>query len=343
MRIAGGMFGLEEELHSVQAANPSFMDESCLLFINARSAIQYLVDRLRPPQVWMPSYLCYSMIEAIDQMKTTLRFYPIGYDLELCSLAWLNRLIPGSLVLLIDYFGFPIDMSIVEEVHIRGSIILEDACQALLSSHVGACSDYVVYSPRKTVGVPDGGILQYKQGNQPPSASLMPPPAPWWLMAMEASIDRREYDKYGGERKWFELFRQVEASYPMGNYRMSELSEALLKSTFDYSSIALARRQNYSFLLDELNSFALYKVLDEATVPLGFPIRVNKRDKTREILISKQIYPPIHWEINECVPRRFVSSHKLSRHIMTIPCDQRLNFEDLARIVKSVRGAIDGK
>lgn len=341
MRIAGGMFGLEESLNHVQVADPSFMREPRLLFLSARCAIQFLINSLNPPQVWMPSYLCCSMIEAVDQETTALRFFPIGYDLEVISLDWLDLLIPGSLVILIDYFGFPCDTRVVREVRARGSFVLEDASQALLSAHVGGQSDYVVFSPRKMLGVPDGGILQYRQNHLPASAQLKPPPEEWWLNALEACIARREFDRFGGNRKWYDLFRQVEAAYPLGPYRMSELSGLLLKNAFDCQAIAQARRANYAYLAESLAECTLFSKLDDDTIPLGFPVRLRRRDEARQFLFDHGIYPPVHWNISGCVPPRFIESHRLSAQIMTIPCDQRQEPEDMMRILDLLLKALE--
>ena len=84
---------------------------------------------------------------------------------------------------------------------------LKTPARRLLSTHVGLQSDYVIYSPRKTLGVPDGGILQYKRDHFPEPVELMPTPKEWWLKTLEACIARREFDKFGGDRKWYELFR----------------------------------------------------------------------------------------------------------------------------------------
>ena len=69
---------------------------------------------------------------------------------------------------------------------------------------------------------------------------------------------------------------------------MSELSEVLLENAFDYRAIARARRANYAYLADVLADHALFKKLDENTVPLGFPIRLKKRDEVRQFLISQE-------------------------------------------------------
>ena len=337
MRIAGGMFGFEESLEHVQAAEPQFMREPRLLFLSARCAIQFLIENLKPPQVWMPSFLCCSMIDAVDQETTAFRFFPIGFDLEVASLDWLDLLLPGSLVVLIDYFGFPCDNHIIGEVQARGSFVLEDASQALLSTHAGLQSDYTVFSPRKFLGVPDGGILQYRQNHPPSFAQLFPPPPEWWLKALEACIARREFDRSGGERRWYDLFQQVEATYPLGPYRMSELSEMLLESSFNYQWIANTRRSNYKHLLESLSDFAIFKNLNEDTVPLGFPIRLKKRDEILQFLFDHDVFPPVHWQISECVPYQYTESHRLSAQIMTVPCDQRLSSNDIIRILDLLR------
>jgi hypothetical protein len=343
MRIAGGMFGFEGSLGYVQTNVPQFMSEPRLLFLSARCAIQFLIHKLNPPQVWMPSYLCCSMIDAVDQKLTKLMFFQIGLDLESVSLDWLDLLSPGSLVVLIDYFGFPCSRQVIKDVQSRGAFVLEDASQALLSSHVGHQSDFVLFSPRKTIGVPDGGVLQFRRNHPSFSVELLPPPRKWWLKALEACIARREFDKFGGDSSWYELFRQVEGTYPLGLYRMSELSEFLIETAFNYDAIAEARRANYAYLMERLSDYALIKELDDSTVPIGFPISVNNRDNVRQALFDLQIYPPIHWEINECVPNSFNASHELSKRIMTIPCDQRLKRDNLIRIADILSAAMGRK
>lgn len=339
MQIAGGMFGFESNFDLHKNESYQFMHEPELFFLSARCAIQFLINYLKPPQVWMPSYLCCSMIDAIPE-KSKLKFFPIGDNFDVISLDWIDLLIPGSLVILIDYFGFPCNTEVIRNVHDRECFVLEDASQALLSTHVGLLSDYIVYSPRKTVGVPDGGILQFKKGHIPPVVEMMLPPEEWWLKAFEACILRREFDQFGGERKWFEIFRQVEENFPLGLYRMSELSRILLENTFDFNGIAQARRDNFRYLLNVLSDHALFKSLDKDTVPLGFPIYVEERDKVLQILYAQQIYPPVHWRICNYVPSSFDISHNISNHIMTIPCDQRLKEQDVVQIANAVQRVI---
>ncbi len=152
MKIAGGMFGFEGELKDRKPGRPAFLSGSTMPFLSWRCATQYLVEKLHPSQVWMPSYLCGSMLEAFDPQTTIIQFFPIGVDLEVEDAAWLDQLLPGSLVILIDYFGFPCDRQLVSKIQSRGGLVLEDASQALLSTHVGQQSDFTIFSPRKNSG-----------------------------------------------------------------------------------------------------------------------------------------------------------------------------------------------
>jgi len=53
-------------------------------------------------------------------------------------------------------------------------------------------------------------------------------------------------------------------------------------------------------------------------------------------LFDDNIYPPIHWNIDNIVPDEFEESHVLSHHIMTLPCDQRYGKNDMKRMAEIV-------
>ncbi|MCD6388167.1 MAG: hypothetical protein J7L69_02060, partial [Desulfobulbaceae bacterium] len=139
--IIGGMFGLPEsvvpETMDKPASDWRFLQKSNLFLANARSGIMILIDLLKPASVWMPSYLCPTMVEAVDKKKTRLRFYEVDYDLRIPSADWIKDVQRGDLAVLIDYFGFPLDAQVAGLVREKGGWVLEDACQALLSDHTG--------------------------------------------------------------------------------------------------------------------------------------------------------------------------------------------------------------
>jgi dTDP-4-amino-4,6-dideoxygalactose transaminase len=276
------------------------------------------------------------MIKAVDELRTSVKFYEVDYDLSLSSSEWLDSVQPNDLVVLIDYFGFPSDPYWIKLAKERGARVLEDGCQALLSEEAGRFSDFVLFSPRKFVGVPDGGILVYNHEIACDAIKIETPPSAWWLKAFSASVLRRDFDLHGGNRRWFELFQETEDEGPIGPYAMSEFSRVLLQHGFDYSMIAEKRVENYELLANELREFALFPSLPSGVVPLGFPIRVKDRDRVRQVLFSHEIYPPVHWPIQGVVPEEFSDSHKLASEIMTLPCDQRYGEDDMMRMIAVV-------
>jgi dTDP-4-amino-4,6-dideoxygalactose transaminase len=334
-RILGGMFGLPD-LGRLENQSPPFLTGQEALFVNGRSSIHTLVRSLPPTTVWVPSYLCRSLFRAAWREDGRIRFYEVDYDLAIPSLQWLEDVQECDLVVFIDFFGFPSDLEAMKRARTRGAWVLEDACQALLSRNVGLGADFSVFSPRKFLGVPDGGILRLNCGVDLERSGLESPPAHWWLQTLRASVLRREFDVHGGEELWFELFQGSEDAAPLGRFAMSELSRALLKQCFDYAGIAERRRSNYAVLSEALADLAIFPKISEDVVPLGFPVRAPDRDRLRQTLFRHHIYPPVHWPIEGVVPEQFRASHRLAAHILTLPCDQRYESADMERMADLV-------
>lgn len=331
-RIIGGKLGLEGFILSPDS-KPPFLQGGDILMVNARSGISLLIDLFSPGQVWMPSYLCNAMIKATDESKAAVRFYEVEYDLRIKHIDWTRDVQAGDFVVFVDYFGFPFDPNYALLAKQRGAWILEDACQALLSNSESEFSDFIIYSPRKFIGVPDGGIVRFSTKNEINEIRLGRPPEEWWLRAFFGMILRREYDLHGGNHGWSDLFQEAATHTPIGRFAISELTHALICHGFDYPFISERRIENYSFLASQLCEFALFPFLGKSTVPLGFPIRINDRDRIRKMLLEKGILSTVHWPINGFVPEVFQESHRLSNEIMTLPCDQRYDLGDMQYIV----------
>lgn len=330
--LIGGMFGLPEIQMNNKGVPPFFSGEN-LLVVNARSAIHILVNEINPSKIWLPSYLCDVVFDSLDNYE--YGFYEVDASFE-TSTDWIKDVRPNDIVIIIDYFGFPFHPRLAKRIRKSGAWILEDASQALLSEQVGEFSDFVVYSPRKFLGVPDGGILRNNTNLDFSKIRLRRPPQAWWLEAFLATMLRYEFDHYGGNRKWFNLFQETDRDGPVGYFSMSDLSNALLRYGFDYNEIARKRVENYNILQYHLCDFALFPKLLDGVVPIGFPIRLRNRDSVRQKLFDCNIYPPVHWPIKGAIPDIFSQSHQLADTILTVVCDQRYDSEDMEKTAKII-------
>lgn len=345
----GGVFGLAERGIGRPSRPPFLPPSTAAIFLStARAGIYHLVEALDPTAVWMPSYLCPAMTECLTRWRSRIRFYPVSAGLTVEDTEWMRKIRAGDLVCVIDYFGFRSSSAFKESVREANAWVLEDACQALLTTELGGAADFLLFSCRKFLGVPDGGILIPLRDGAPRPPELTAAPKQWRQEALAACALRREYDDGGGDgsdRPWFELFRKAETEAPSEPFAMSALSKALLFEAFDYGGIAARRVDNCRVLQRRLGDLALARELPRGVVPLGFVVRLESRelrDRVRTHLFSRQIYPPVHWFIQGIVPPAFEESHRLANTTMTLPCDQRYGSADMERLAATVLEALDG-
>lgn len=330
----GGVFALSQPGVTGWESRIPALGKNLFCF-NARSALHLLLKYLRPPQVWLPTYLCPELLKALPP-EQDWHFYEHTPGPHVQPDIW-PGLKPQDLVLTIAYLGFEPDPDWLALLRARGARVLIDASQALfLSSRHGA--DYLLYSPRKWGGVSEGGILAGP--DLPAQPNALPTPQAGLEMA-EAMALRREFDQQGQDdsalqARWFALFRQAEAHQPVGAWPMS--AEAIGR-WFQLRSdplIQQRRRDNYLHLLDSLAEWALYPALPQATVPLAFALRVKQRDALQNALAQARIYCPVYWPLAGAVPDHYSQSHRLSEELLCLPCDQRYGLSDMAEIAAQV-------
>ena len=326
-RMLGGVFGLEP---AGPASEPPFCAPNIQYFLNVRCALAALIEARRPGAAWLPSYLCGDILTPFLQSNVAIRFYEIDANLCVSDRNWIEAIRPGDFVLVIHYFGFPNRSFPAQEVASRGALIVEDASQALFLPQQFEQSLCSLYSPRKFLGVPDSGILVAQAETGVESLKLEPPPPAWWRRAVEVSLRRREFDLTGKPDNWFAQFQQVESDFPVGLFRASDFSRAILSSV-DYGAIRARRRANYAKLLESVADHAVFPELGPDIVPLGCPVRApaGVRDQFLGELHAARIFAPVHWPIEHFVPAAFRESHELSRSLITLLCDQRTTRDDM--------------
>jgi dTDP-4-amino-4,6-dideoxygalactose transaminase len=271
------------------------------------------------------------------------RFFRITEQLQVADFGWIQEVRENDIVVFIDYFGFKDWDQAGELLAGTGAWVVEDASHALLNSSFSECAHYVIFSPRKFLGVPDGGILIARRNAPIPIVDLPPVPSNWWLEAMTASLLRAEFDRHGGDRKWFQLFQRTEPYGPIEPCQMSQLSELILKHYGGYSECARKRRDNFRSLARLLANVAIYVDLPDETVPLGFPVRLSNRDAVQRYFFAHDIFPPVHWNLIGLVPDEYYESHQLALQILTLPIDQRYGEAEMNRMSELLKNVLSNE
>ena len=335
MALTGSVFPLEPPAPG-PLTKPPFASDSSVLTANATCGLFLLLEALRPKRVWLPSYLCPILIDGARAAATPVRFYGLDARLRPESTAF-DALEAGDAVVVIHFFGWP--SSIVEQVRAQHDrvFLIEDATQALLSADIGRLGDAVIHSPRKFLGVPDGGVLTLRQPDvalRPASAAA---PSAWWDDQLGAAEGRRDFDDgLISDRGWFDRSQRAQRHHPIGSYAMSAHTRSVLWSPIDYGEIARRRRHNHQLLHGHLGDLALLGDLPASAVPMGYPVYTERRDRIREALFEAEIYPSIHWSIEAAVPTAFERSHLLASRILTLPLDQRYGETEMERMAAIV-------
>jgi hypothetical protein len=336
-RIIGGMFGHEttagrsESLSSIlppYAARHDYAAARCGL----RAAAQSGVGR-----VWLPSYLCTSMIDGLDGVREAICFYGVDADLQVSDQTWIASLDKQDLVVVIAYFGVPPSPDLMVALKSTPAKILIDATGCPPSTGADWGGDAILYSPRKLAGIADGGIFLDLTGKIEPLAASDNAAVEWTTLAADAFAARTEFDQSGAcseDRRWYHLQHGWQRNFPAGVWTMSRSTHAVLERGLPWAEIAARRRANHASLAAWLEPVGLRSFAAASDCPLAYVTAFEgeaTRNAVREALIAATIYPPIHWLTPAAVPETFAASRDLSARILSLPCDQRCSAADMER------------
>lgn len=237
---------------------------------------------------------------------------------------------PQDLVVLIDYFGV-CGSTVDEAAALFGAHrVIIDASQALFRRKRDELA--VFYSPRKFVGIPDGGLLDT-------DSSI---PLPERVDTGSTGRARHLLMRAGGFiEEGYPEFRTAEASLeglpPMA---MSQLTSRLLDS-IDFTRIRQRRRANYAALAERISGLAEFIFpLTETVVPLCLPLVGVDARPLRDRLAQREIFTPRYWPGIEGIRHLNSWERVLCDHTLYLPCDQRYRPDDMERLADVVADAV---
>ena len=316
----GGYLGLE------LSRSDGALLEGAYKFQTGRAALVALLLAGAPRRVWIPRYICPVVADAITQAGVSVMFYSVNSDstiseeLELCD---------GDWVICVNYFG-------VSENLIRGFMqtvpanqLVIDASQALFSVYSDCLG--VFYSPRKFVGVPDGGYLTTNVS--------IPMPDDVDTLSVSRMLHLLKRIDQGAEYGYRD-FREAEASFEGEVPKQMSLLTRTLLASINYKHIAARRRENYEFMQERLLDFGECTfALSEESVPLCYPVVGVNAGVLRLELAAARVYCPNYWP---GLVERDLSQWERTLYARTLflPCDQRYGPAELTDICDLVCGLV---
>jgi dTDP-4-amino-4,6-dideoxygalactose transaminase len=287
-------------------------------FVNARSAFAALVAQFPAATIWLPAFLCKVMLQGTP--AGAVRFYPVndGFQPDIDFVDGEAK--QGDVVLIPAYFGLPASPEIRGFATRRRDLRLVEDCAQALESGSAMWSDWRLYSPRKLMGVADGGILVARDEDAPlPSPKKHAPAVDLWA----APLLRYEDSEANENEAWHAANRAKEGAMASALEAMTRLSLSLLSRT-SLRSLAAPRLENWRRLDDRLRRWSALPA-NLASPPLGYIIRVNAdlRDKVLAGLHADRIFAAVHWTDIAGPAEDFPREQRWARELITLPCDHR--------------------
>lgn len=349
-REIGSEFWLECESQEKAEEKKDFLCpyKNYVLTSSGRGAISLLLQNIQTSKkrALLPAYSCHSMIEPFIKQGYQCHFYDINEDLSPKIAAERCRGI--GIFLHLGYFGFPTNSNInalVGELKQQGIIVIEDITHSLFFRGARAYeSDYYIGSIRKWFGIPTGGLLASRE--HPISTGELQKDINYASLREEAMKIKREYMTRGEEelkQQFMRLFKEAEQllNRDLAPYAMSRLSKDILSNLQEHQLIS-ARRGNFEQLLKDLpdipNIEPMFKFLPKEVCPLFYPLLIKKgREDVRAKLQKERIYCPIHWQNFGGIDlEKYSNARRVYDSILSLPCDQRYDSEDIKRIISAL-------
>ena len=313
MKEIGGYFELElqekEEYH-----------KSALKLNSGRNCFKYILEVQKITKVYIPNYICDSIVEPLEELNIKYEFYNIDERFEMISELDVKE---NEKLLYVNYYA--LKAKYIQQLSDKYSTkLIVDNTQDFFNLPIKNID--TIYSPRKFFGVSDGGYLYTNQ-----------------VSNEEFDIDRsKDYSQLigrieNGASMYYDKYQQAEQRLVNSFIKsMSKLTTKILIS-IDYEDVKRKRVMNFNFIHKELKQFNKLDInLTDIKTPFVYPFMIDD-NKLRDRLIKNKIYVAKYW--NEVLVRETVNNYEkyFVNHIIPLPIDQRYDLGDMKRIVTIIQ------
>jgi hypothetical protein len=309
------------------------------LWGSGRDALCALVEWGREAHGWrrllVPSYFCQEVLVPIKP-KIEIEVYPCTPTSDAVATVEGDA---TDIVLLAALFG----MAPTTIVTGRATIVEDVSHDPIGPRSVTSTAHYALASLRKTLPLPDGGVLWSPLGLE------VPPERPVTVGHAQAALDRLsamalKMHYLAGQPIAREEIRRlakrgedaIGCDLPSG---ITPFSRSRL-ATLPAAPWRAARATNLAAFIEALGEVPEVRVLDASfAATLVFSER-SMRDRVRDALVAARIYPAVLWSLDDpVIPGITAGDVDLAHRILSIHCDYRYTPSDMVRVASVIRGA----
>lgn len=319
MNAIGGYFELEK------GRGGNYPHAAGLKVGSGRQGLELILRTLpENAELIIPDYTCEVILEPIERLNILYHRYEVNDNLELSEEPELKE---NQYLIYTNYFGIKDAYALKLEKKYGSHLILDNA-QAFFMARPRYAQAF--YSPRKFVGVPDGGIA-FPNEFERAGLILKDSPKDISWNRCSALLKRIDLDAQAG---YSDYKKNEEKLVDKALKQMSNLTRAMLES-IDWEDIKETRRENFKFLNEALGKKNLLRIeeIDSYACPMVYPFRTKDKG-LREALIKEKIFVATYWPNSKY--KMEASSERLRDEILPLPIDQRYNPNDLQRIINII-------
>ena len=320
MREIGGFIEL-------QFAKKKEYHKEALKLNTGRNALEYILEANNYQKIYLPYYVCNSVLEPVDKLGISFEYYHI--DEHFIPQLDLSKIGKNEVLLYVNYFGICSKQAreLVCQQKQLGFNLCLDNTQAFFAEQFPGVDTF--YSARKFFGVPDGGYLYT---NTFLAKELEQECVSDRFAYLIERIESGAQAAYADFRKSALLHRNLPIR------QMSKISETILAS-IDYKQATEIRRDNFSFIHENLKEKNILSIdPSEVEAPMVYPFLFPDAHLLRAYLISKQIYVAQYWPEVLLKPGINEPEYELAYNLVSIPIDQRYDRKDMTYICTCIAG-----
>ena len=308
-------------------------------YADGRQALIHLYHSQGWQRLWVPKYFCYDVIASLKEAGLNIMFYQDwpGYRDDGNTLEDIQRnghFSQTDAIIRVNYFGM---RSRRNAEHLSVAAVVEDHTHDLIGDWaVQSTADWCIASLRKTLPIPEGGMLWSPKG--------LPLPEAPERSAQNEKIASIRWEAMKLKAGYLAGEKIEKAAFRAGLVNTEEYFDHAPVCSLDNASLAYLesfnvrewygrKRDNWNVLQEiRKDGVNILQPEDENSYPFSLILlfdNIDERDRVRKALIDHQVYPAILWNIPAPIDGEIFH---FSRGMLSIHCDGRYSSDDILQL-----------